>query len=756
MNDEIQNQGFNPDPKRLQLAIAIDGAKELVSATKIALKYGNSNHLDANAYIKLAAVDFTQANALVEAERDRLPDGILKDSIRLDEAQFAAAISELEDEANAERNFLIEQSMRLEEKAYRNLTAEDVTEEEEEERRLQTEQDNLNLYKGVYSELEAIAAKNVARANLFREQMAKDGAKELTQAAKISLMASFSDDYQSRNREKDQASRLEEDAYRKLAAVDVAQANALVEVEREKISDELLKGSIRLNEAKLLANMRDLNPELYKAEQQRRAAEPGTKEHRAAENETKFAATYEHLHNEDNKERLEKNSSPILRGAMAIEGAKLLVSATEKELEASFSEDAGERDFLKEMSLSLEDDAYTKLANVDVAQANALVAAERRRLPDGELKDWIRFDEAKFAAAIRELNPETDKAKAIESRAEQGIAVEKETKKPTVIEAAKQLVEATKTAMMAGFSKTVEAYHNAIEPNIEREQQQLSAEDGAKRSTSAWVKKAEPAQSVATGKASVPGNNLESDEIFTANQKDVKLVVPPEIEMQYLHVGEKFYHPKNTSLVAFEDKGNKLETKSNSEAIAQSMVRIAEARGWDEIKVSGSEVFRKEVWLEAASRGMHVKGYSPSEQDKAELAKRAASVKTNKVEQDNQPFRARENEANKTTATATPEPKVEAEKPESHNKKLAQVFALETPVEAVKKHPELAGAFAAEAAMNKKAESDGLTPEQLAFVAARVRQNVMNSIERGHIPQIKIKEEVEVKLDAKQEKELTR
>ncbi|MDG5824415.1 hypothetical protein MRX58_12940 (plasmid) [Xylella fastidiosa subsp. pauca] len=58
--------------------------------------------------------------------------------------------------------------------------------------------------------------------------------------------------------------------------------------------------------------------------------------------------------------------------------------------------------------------------------------------------------------------------------------------------------------------------------------------------------------------------------------------------------------------------------------------------------------------------------------------------------------------------------------------------------------------------MNKKAESDGLTPEQLAIVAAHVRQNVMNSIERGHIPQIKIKEEVEVKLDAKQEKELTR
>lgn len=51
------------------------------------------------------------------------------------------------------------------------------------------------------------------------------------------------------------------------------------------------------------------------------------------------------------------------------------------------------------------------------------------------------------------------------------------------------------------------------------------------------------------------GNKLESDKIFTASQADVKPLVPPEIEKQYLRVGDKFYHPKNTDLVAFEDKG---------------------------------------------------------------------------------------------------------------------------------------------------------------------------------------------------------
>lgn len=291
---------------------------------------------------------------------------------------------------------------------------------------------------------------------------------------------------------------------------------------------------------------------------------------------------------------------------------------------------------------------------------------------------------------------------------------------------------------------------NSVEPNIEKEQQQLSEAQDAQRV--AWLKKAEAANAQAPANGKAPGGNqVESDEIFTATQSEIKPAVPAEIEKQYLRVGDKFYHPKNTDLVAFEDKGNKLETKSNSEAIAESMVRIAEARGWDEIKVSGSETFRKEVWLEAASRGMHVKGYSPSEQDKAELAKRMSQTEANKVEKDNKPFRARENEdAKEVKAQAEPP------KPEAPNKRMAESFAKDSPEEAVKKHPELAGAAAAVAAMDKKAEADGLNPQQRAIVMARVRQNVVNSIERGNIPEVKVKEEIEVKREAKEEKERAR
>lgn len=284
---------------------------------------------------------------------------------------------------------------------------------------------------------------------------------------------------------------------------------------------------------------------------------------------------------------------------------------------------------------------------------------------------------------------------------------------------------------------------NTIEPNIEREQQRLEGEAEAGRQ--AWLAKAaaekqQPAKDAPQGQTP-GGNGVESDEIFTATQADTKAIVPPEIEKQYLRVGDKFYHPKNTELVAFEDKGNKLETKSNSENIAESMVRIAEARGWDEIKVTGSETFRREVWLEAAARGMHVKGYTPNEQDKATLAKRAGEAEVNRVEKETTPFRGRENEK---------------AAPDSPNKERAEAFAKETPAEAVKKHPELAGAAAAMAAMEMKAEADGLNPAQRAVVAARVKQNVVNAIERGNIPEVNVREQVEQKREATNSREYAR
>jgi hypothetical protein len=286
---------------------------------------------------------------------------------------------------------------------------------------------------------------------------------------------------------------------------------------------------------------------------------------------------------------------------------------------------------------------------------------------------------------------------------------------------------------------------NTVEPIIERERVQLESEEAAKRD--AWIKKAESAEFDAAKAASTSTNQVASDEVFAAGTPDMRPAVPADIEKLYLRVGDKFYHPKNADLVAFEDKGNKLETRSNSEQIAENLVRIAESRGWDEIKVSGSESFRREAWLAASERGINVKGYSPSEQDKAALGKRESETGANKIESRKTAFRGSENAPSEEKVT----------QPNTSNL-LAETFQKESPETGAQKHPELAGAYAAAAAMDKKAQADGLTPQQLAIVNARVRQNVVNSIERGDMPVIKQLSQVEVQRTAQatEDRALTR
>ncbi len=75
-----------------------------------------------------------------------------------------------------------------------------------------------------------------------------------------------------------------------------------------------------------------------------------------------------------------------------------------------------------------------------------------------------------------------------------------------------------------------------------------------------------------------------------------------------------------SNVIAFDSASRILATSDNSSLAAENMVRIAQLRGWSEISTSGHEVFRKAVWFAGAARGMLVRGFVPTEQDKIELA----------------------------------------------------------------------------------------------------------------------------------------
>jgi hypothetical protein len=108
--------------------------------------------------------------------------------------------------------------------------------------------------------------------------------------------------------------------------------------------------------------------------------------------------------------------------------------------------------------------------------------------------------------------------------------------------------------------------------------------------------------------------------------------IPPDVGAKYLQVENKFFHRKNPEIPVFEDKGAKIETKYNSQAVAADLVKIAKERGWDTIKINGTNEFRRETWFEAQSRGIKTIGYTPTEFDKQLLAERLANAKTNSIE----------------------------------------------------------------------------------------------------------------------------
>ncbi len=227
-------------------------------------------------------------------------------------------------------------------------------------------------------------------------------------------------------------------------------------------------------------------------------------------------------------------------------------------------------------------------------------------------------------------------------------------------------------------------------------------------------------------------NKIELDEAFTARQSD-KPLLPPNHEKDYVRVGNKYFSRNGSKDLAFTDKGNNLVTASNDEKNTQLMIKVVEARGWHEIKVSGSENFKREAWIEATARGIKVKGYTPQEQDKEEVAKRdLAKSKTDEA----------------SLPTATKEEK-------SYREIMAKAWLKENPDMAIKKYPDLINAMAYAVATDQKVQDMGYTKAEREMVAGRTKEIIADRIKAGTVPEMRIRENVPVQVK-QQEQEYER
>jgi hypothetical protein len=94
------------------------------------------------------------------------------------------------------------------------------------------------------------------------------------------------------------------------------------------------------------------------------------------------------------------------------------------------------------------------------------------------------------------------------------------------------------------------------------------------------------------------------------------------LKLQYLLAGDKYYLRDDNKTLAFEDTGKRLVTAFDSAEIVRSMVDLSKAKGWSAIKATGSDTFRRKVWLEASLVGLTTQGYTPDAFDLDALQKR--------------------------------------------------------------------------------------------------------------------------------------
>ena len=66
----------------------------------------------------------------------------------------------------------------------------------------------------------------------------------------------------------------------------------------------------------------------------------------------------------------------------------------------------------------------------------------------------------------------------------------------------------------------------------------------------------------------------------------------------------------------FRDEGKRLVTRQAYPDAVADMLKVAQHRGWMQVRVSGDETFRREAWVQGRALGLDVKGYQPRDRDR--------------------------------------------------------------------------------------------------------------------------------------------
>jgi len=145
--------------------------------------------------------------------------------------------------------------------------------------------------------------------------------------------------------------------------------------------------------------------------------------------------------------------------------------------------------------------------------------------------------------------------------------------------------------------------------------------------TADQLEAAKSREAATRGTGEVSTGDISADSISEEGRRLDPLDTPASYHERFVVTkqGDKqeFYRNYNDERPAFVDEGTNLSTKACDKATALDMVNLAAHRGWESMKVTGPQDFRREVWIEGAAKGIEVEGYKPTERDIEEAARRA-------------------------------------------------------------------------------------------------------------------------------------
>jgi conjugative element/phage-associated large polyvalent protein len=186
------------------------------------------------------------------------------------------------------------------------------------------------------------------------------------------------------------------------------------------------------------------------------------------------------------------------------------------------------------------------------------------------------------------------------------------------------------------------------------------------------------------------------------------LALPESFVDRYIRAGDSLVDARSPARLILVDRGRRLDAPAEySSETVKAMVDIAEARGWSRLSIKGEPQFKAAVYAEAASRGLAVTGYKPTEAERA-----VAELQANKRLQ---------------KAQEAPAAKVGTDS-------IAEAYKrAKTPAErkaATEKFPQLAKAFAMEAVATNTAKSIGSDRARTAFMD-RFRDTIAFDLAQG-------------------------